>query len=426
MTTQASAAPAASFARERRFWKITGWAAAFGAVMGGVGIVWLLLVEDLPETIFGHPSETDFATGKWWWVPLAGGFGLLVGLLRRWLTAARQPDLFKEIGEARVDSRVVPASVGVSAVSLMGGVSLGPEGGLGLLGGGLGDWFSRRIKADPETRSAHTLTGMAGAFGGLFTAPLLGPLMIAEVVRPGRDRPVERFIPTVVASTLGFAVLYPVLGHTFLGLYKVPTYDLKVWHMFVAVGVGVMAAVIAVLTGVAMKVMARVAERAPAGPVLRAISGGLLIGLVAYLVPLTLFSGSHELETVVNVGPALGIGLLIATVGAKMLTFATSIASGFIGGTIFPMLFIGGTTGMALHAIIPGIPVGLAVPAAMAAVPGAAVAIPFSLIAIIGFAVTVDAANIAPIGIAVLTSYLLVVGTGLAGQAQAKDDEGVT
>ena len=51
--------------------------------------------------------------------------------------------------------------------------------------------------------------------------------------------------------------------------------------------------------------------------------------------------------------------------------------------------------------------------AAMAAVPGAAVAVPFSLIAIVAFAVTVDAANVAPIGIAVLTSYLLVVGTGL-------------
>jgi chloride channel protein, CIC family len=62
----------------------------------------------------------------------------------------------------------------------------------------------------------------------------------------------------------------------------------------------------------------------------------------------------------------------------------------------------------------------------MAAVPGAAVAIPFSLIAIVGFADTVNAADIAPIGIAVLTSYLLVVGTGLAGKAQARDDEGAT
>jgi H+/Cl- antiporter ClcA len=424
VTAEGKGSGAPSFARERRFWTITGWAAVFGLVMGGVGILWLLLVEDLPEALWGHPTEHEFAGGKWWWIPLATGFGLLVGLMRRFLTAAHQPDLFNEIGEARVDSSAVPASVAVSAVSLMSGASLGPEGGLGLLGGGLGDWISKRTGADPETRKAHTLTGMAGAFGGLFTAPLLGPLMIAEIVRPGRDRPVERFIPTVVASTLGFAVLYPVLGHTFLGLYKLPAYDLRVWHMFVAVGVGAMCAVVAVLTGVTMKVFARVAERAGSNPVALAAAGGLLIGVVAYLLPLTLFSGSLDLEVVVDQGPALGVGLLIAVVLAKMITFAASVATGFIGGTVFPMLFIGGTAGMALHAIIPGIPAGLAVPAAMAAVPGAAVAIPFSLIAIIAFAVTLGAANVAPVGIAVLTSYLLVVGTGLAGQAQARADQG--
>jgi H+/Cl- antiporter ClcA len=415
-----------SFTRQRRFWRITGWAAVFGLVMGGVGILWLLVVEKLPQELWGDPAQNDFAGGRWWWIPLATGFGLLVGLLRRWLTRAHQPDLFTEIGEAYVDHRVVPASVGVSAVSLMGGVSLGPEGGLGLLGGGLGDWVSQRTGADPETSRANTLTGIAGAFGGLFTAPLLGPLMIAEVSRPGRDRPVERLIPTVVASTLGFAVLYPVIGHTFLGLYQLRAYDVKVWHMFVAVGVGVLCAVVAVLTGVTMKLFARLAERAEANPVALAAAGGLVIGLLAYLVPLTLFSGSANLEVIVDQGPALGVGLLIAAVLAKMITFAVSLSTGFIGGTVFPMLFIGGAVGMALHTIIPGIPAGLAVPAAMAAVPGAAVAIPFSLIAIVAFADTIGPADVAPIGIAVLTSYLLVVGTGLAGEAQTHDDEGAT
>ena len=156
--------------------------------------------------------------------------------------------------------------------------------------------------------------------------------MIAEVSRPGRDRPVERLIPTVVASTLGFAVLYPVIGYTFLRIYQLPAYDLKVWHMFVAVGVGVMCAVVAVLTGVTMKLFARLAERAGANPVALAGGGGLVIGLLAYLVPLTLFSGSTNLEVVVDQGPALGVGLLIATVLAKMITFAVSFSTGFMEG----------------------------------------------------------------------------------------------
>ena len=426
MSTHGGGPPTESFARQSRFWRITGLAAVFGLVLGGVGVLWLLLVEKLPREMWGNPSQYDFATGKWWWIPLATGFGLLVGLMRRRLSSAEQPDLFAEIGEAHVDHRVVPSSVAVSAVSLMSGASLGPEGGLGLLGGGLGDWVSKRTKADGETTKANTLTGIAGAFGGLFTAPLLGPLMIGEVVRPGSDRPVERLIPTVVASTLGFAVLYPIVGHTFLALYKVPAYNVKVWHMFAAVGVGVMAAAVAVITGMTMKALAQVAKRVGPHPVALATAGGLVIGLLAYLIPLTIFSGSTDLEFVVDDGPAIGVAMLIAATATKMVTFAVSLATGFIGGTVFPMLFIGGAAGMALHTAIPGIPAGLAVPAAMAAVPGAAIAIPFSLIAIVAFAVTVSPAEIAPIGIAVLTSYLLVVGTGIAGrrQAPAAEDTG--
>ena len=82
-----------------------------------------------------------------------------------------------------------------------------------------------------------------------------------------------------------------------------PGYDLAVWHMFAAVGVGVMCAVLAVLTGITMKAGARVAGRASSHPVTLATAGGLLIGLTAYLVPLTLFSGSAELKWWSTRGP---------------------------------------------------------------------------------------------------------------------------
>ncbi len=66
----------------------------------------------------------------------------------------------------------------------------------------------------------------------------------------------------------------------------------------------------------------------------------------------------------------------IAAVLAKVLTFAVSMSTGFIGGTIFPMIFIGGTAETALHAIIPDVPVALAVTCGMAGVAGAAAKAP--------------------------------------------------
>ena len=50
----------------------------------------------------------------------------------------------------------------------------------------------------------------------------------------------------------------------------------------------------------------------------------------------------------------------------KMLLTSTSFATGFEGGPIFPLLFIGGTLGQALSEILIFIPQGVGVLAGMA------------------------------------------------------------
>ena len=73
--------------------------------------------------------------------------------------------------------------------------------------------------------------------------------------------------------------------------------------------------------------------------------GGVVFGIVGVALPLTMFSGSDQLNSVLSHAGTLGLGLLAATLIAKMLTFAVSQGSGFVGGPIFPSLFIGGTAG---------------------------------------------------------------------------------
>ena len=114
--------------------------------------------------------------------------------------------------------------------------------------------------------------------------------------------------------------------------------------------------------------------------ILRPVLGGIAFGLVGVALPLTLFTGTDQLTTVIRDGTALGAGLLIAVVFAKILVFALCEATGFIGGPFLVMLFIGGTAGTAAHVLIPGLPEGLAFAAMFAALPGSLVAAPFSLI----------------------------------------------
>ncbi len=136
-------------------------------------------------------------------------------------------------------------------------------------------------------------------------------------------------------------------------------------------------------------------------------------GIVGVALPLTLFTGTDQLTTVIHDGAALGAGLLIAVVFAKILVFAICEATGFIGGPFLVMLFIGGTAGVTTHLLIPGLPEGFAFTAMFAALPAALVSAPFSLILLGALTTQIGTLQIAPVAVAVLTAYLFVSGSGL-------------
>jgi H+/Cl- antiporter ClcA len=111
-----------------------------------------------------------------------------------------------------------------------------------------------------------------------------------------------------------------------------------------------------------------------------------------------------------------------------MLTFAVSQGSGFVGGPIFPSLFIGGTAGVVVHQVIPGVPLGLAFTCLLAAIPGAMVAAPFSMVLLAAFLTQVGALQTAPILIAVVTAFLTMEGVKylLASRKRARSPGGKT
>jgi H+/Cl- antiporter ClcA len=129
-------------------------------------------------------------------------------------------------------------------------------------------------------------------------------------------------------------------------------------------------------------------------------------------VPLGLFAAVVVtlLKTVLKDAGTLGVGLLVAVLIAKMFTFAVCQESGFVGGPIFPALFVGGTAGVLVHQVIPGVPLGLAFTCLLAAVPGGVVSATFSMVLLAAFMTQIGALQTAPILIAVITAFLTMVG----------------
>jgi len=91
-----------------------------------------------------------------------------------------------------------------------------------------------------------------------------------------------------------------------------------------------------------------------------------------------------------------------------MVAMALSLAVGFMGGNVFPMIFMGGTAGVIVHLIVPDIPAALAVSCMLAAVPGSYLRAPISMTFIAAIAVSLDPRTTAPVAVAVITSFLTV------------------
>jgi H+/Cl- antiporter ClcA len=394
--------------QNRDFWVLMGYAVVLGVFGAAAGLIFVGAIT------FGgkwySDSHPGWFGGHWWWVAVAAAAGVAVGLVRR-LTRLpwKTPGLFDDLQTEHVDPALVPGVAAVSLVSLIGGASLGPEKALGSMGGGLGSWIAQRRGLKTEDAQVNTLAGFAGAYGGLFSSTVIVIMLIMEVARPGGHRFAKALAAQIVASSISFGIYFSIAGAVFLDFYQVPPYEFEDWQLLAGVPLGLFAAVVVTLLVGFTFGAARLFDRLKFPDLAKPVLGGVIFGVVGVALPLTMFNGADQLKTLLGAGN-LGLGFLVAALIAKMFTFGVSQGSGFVGGPIFPSLFIGGTAGVIVHQVIPGVPLGLAFTCLLAAVPGSLAAAPFAVVLMAAFLTQVGALQTAPILIAVITAFLTMEG----------------
>ncbi len=407
MTAPAGQAASPPFTQRRDFWVLMGYAAALGVFGAFAALVFMGVVKVGGKWYVD--SNPGWFGGHWWWVAVTVAAGVVVGLLRRLMRLPEQiPNLIADLTDEHVDPGLVPGIVAVSAVSLIGGASLGPEKALGSIGGGAGSWIARRRGLSEDDSKVNTLSGFNGAYGGLFSSTVIVVMLILEVARPGGQRFTKTLVGGIVASSISFGIYFAISGAVFLDAYKVPQYTFKDWQLLAGAGLGLFGAIVVTLLAMFIKGATVLFGRLKVPAIAKSTLGGLVFGIVGVALPLTMFTGDAQLKTVLSDAGTLGVGVLIATLIAKMLTFAVSQESGFVGGPIFPSLFIGGTAGVLVHQVLPDVPLGLAFTCLLAAVPGGLVSAPFSMVLLAAFMTQVGALQTAPILIAVITSFLVM------------------
>ncbi|MGW8226867.1 MAG: chloride channel protein [Anaerolineales bacterium] len=411
--------------RSREFWKRLGWGVLVGLLSAMGAFIFIGLMNLGINLVWPNPPSWEPFSGSWMIVLIMTVAGFLVGLIHQF-TPAGQLDVFDAVVEGRLEPKPVPASLLASLVSLIGGFSLGPEVPTGMLAAGFGTWISDRRKLDDETTKTNVLSGISGAYAGLFSSAFAMLMMLLESAHIQNIAYYGTLFIAGLAAVVGFSLFYFLGGDAFstlLGLVQPPVYDLKIWHIGMGLVLGILAVPVAIIFGLLFRLLSRLAAPLNNRPVVRSTVGGLLLGLLGMALPITLFLGTEGITDTTEQAAEIGFGLLILFAFAKILALSGALSFGFIGGPIFPLLFVGATLGSAINLLFPQIPLGLAVGCLMVAVPAAIVPIPLALAVIVIVVLGVGLTNALPIVLAALVSFSIAHGLGLMAQKKPVQGE---
>lgn len=409
--------------RSKAYWRQLSWGVLVGLLSALGAFIFVSLMNRGIDLVWPDPPGWEPFSGSWTIVLIMTVAGLLVGIIHQ-VTDAKELNVFQALDTGHLDYKPVPASLLASLVSLVGGFSLGPEVPTGMWAAGFGTWVSEKRQLDEETARTNVLSGVGGAYAGLFSSPLALLMMVLE----SRHMQTMMYYGTLfivgLAAVAGFSLFFWLSGGSFSSLLRIvqpPVYELRVWQIGAGLLFGILALPIAAIFMLLSKLLKTLVAPLNKQPILRGVIGGLLLGLLGKALPLTLFLGTAGLSTTTSQAAEIGVGLLVLYAFAKLLALGGALSFGFIGGPIFPLLFIGATLGSAINLLIPQIPLGLAVGCMMAAVPAAIVPIPLALALIVALIVGLSPLNVVPVVLASLTSFAVVHGLGLGG-GQKKEE----
>jgi H+/Cl- antiporter ClcA len=256
--------------------------------------------------------------------------------------------IIDEIHDPRkvIPRRMVPLVFIGTVVSHLFGASVGREGTAVQMGGALADQVTVLCRLRPEDRRVLLMAGMSAGFAAVFGTPLAGALFGLEVLAIGRLR-YDALFPCVIAAIVADHVcLAWGVHHT---VYVVGTVaPLTAWSVAAVIVAGIAFGLVGLLFAKATHGMGALMKRLVGYPPLRPFVGGAVIAGSVYV-----------LHTQAYIG--LGIPTIVAafdhplpwwdSVGKFGYTVA-SLGSGFKGGEVTPLFFIGATLGNSLAPLL--------------------------------------------------------------------------
>ena len=142
-------------------------------------------------------------------------------------------------------------------------------------------------------------------------------------------------------------------GTFFETLYRFPTYSPRLVDLLYAVPLALVGGAVGLLFMASLGRLRKLLQPLKSHVVLRAVLGGLGMGIIGALLPLTLFSGEKETSELIQNATEIGVVMLLVLGIAKLFATSLLLTTGWKGGYIFPIMFTGVALGLAVNSGIP-------------------------------------------------------------------------
>jgi H+/Cl- antiporter ClcA len=289
-----------------------------------------------------------------WFLPFGG---LLIGLLYHYFgkDVVKGNNLLLE--EYKTPKKTIPFKMaplvllGTIITHLFGG-SAGREGTAVQMGGAIADQFTRIFKLDATDRKTLIILGISAGFASVFGTPFTGAIFALEVLYCSKISLKSSILSFIVAFFAYYSVEIWGVHHTQYSIAVVP--ELNFENLPWIVPSGILFGLAAMLFSRSTHFWTSLFKKTISYPPLRPYVGGIIFALIIYPVGASKFMGLG-IPTIVEAfsKPSEYYDFLL-----KILFTGFILGSGFKGGEVTPLFFIGATLGSALSVFIP-LPVSL-------------------------------------------------------------------